>query len=127
MSYPRFLTEEECGLIQQAAEHWLRLGDVEFNAGEYAAALLAVSELRDPACARTDIATLDSTILLEVPGELAAVAITLVRPAEEDLLGGRVSILSDLGLACVGQVIGSEVRVPHGLAKFVGLADRVEA
>jgi hypothetical protein len=35
---PRFLTQEEAGLIQQGAEHWPRLRDVEINAGEYAGA-----------------------------------------------------------------------------------------
>jgi hypothetical protein len=123
MSYPRFLTHEEAGLIQHAAEHWLRLREVEFNAGEYAAALLALSEFREKGCARQDVATLDRTLLLEVPGEQEPVPITLVRPADEDLWRGRVSILGDLGLACIGKVLGSEVRIPHGLAKIVGFVD----
>jgi transcription elongation GreA/GreB family factor len=124
MSWPRFLTREEAGIIEEAAELWLRLRDIEYNAGEDAATLLARSELRDEDCARQDIATLDRTILLSVPGEGDPIPITLVRPPDEDLWRGRVSLLSDLGLACIGQVLGSEVRIPHGRAKFVGFARR---
>jgi transcription elongation GreA/GreB family factor len=121
---PRFLTQEETGLIEEDAVHWLRLGDVEVNAGEYALALLALSQLREPRCARQDIATLDRTILLQVPGEQEPVPLTLVRPRDEDLWRGRVSVLSDLGLACIGQVLGSEVRIQRSLAKLVGFVDR---
>jgi transcription elongation GreA/GreB family factor len=120
----RFLTPEEAGLIEQAAERWLRMRDVEFNAGEYAATVLARSVLRDEQCPRKDVATLDRPILLEVPGEHAPIPITIVRPAHEDLCEGRVSILSELGLACIGQVLGGEVRIPHGVATLVGFVDQ---
>lgn len=120
MNQARFLTPEEARLIQDAAERWLRLRDVEFNAGEDAAALLAAAQVRAEHCAREDIATLGRTLLLAVAGEPEAVAITLVRPQEEDLWSGRVSVLSDLGLACLGQVQGSEIRLPHGVARLVG-------
>lgn len=30
----RFLTREEAAFVRDAAEHWLRLREVEFNAGE---------------------------------------------------------------------------------------------
>jgi transcription elongation GreA/GreB family factor len=122
MSAARWLTAEEAGLIRAAAEHWLRLGEVEFNAGEAAASLLALAEVRPERCGREDLATLDRTILLEVPGENEAIPITIVRPGDEDLSRGCVSILSDLGLACIGQVVGSAIRVPHGVATFVGHA-----
>jgi transcription elongation GreA/GreB family factor len=124
MNNRRFLTLEEAGLIEQAAEHWLRMRDVEFNAGEYAATVLARSVLRDEQCARQDVATLDRAILLDVPGEQAPIPITIVRPPHEDLCAGRVSILSDLGLACIGQVLGGEVRIAHGVAKLVGFCGR---
>jgi transcription elongation GreA/GreB family factor len=115
----RLLTHEEARVIQEAAEGWLRLREVEFNAGEYAAAVLAGSTLRDAACTRRDIASLGATIFLDVPGEPEPIPITLVRPGEEDLWRGRVSLLSDLGLACIGQERGSSVRIPHGLARIV--------
>lgn len=102
---------------------WLRLLEVQFNAGAEAAALLARAELREPGCARRDIATLDRTILLQVPGHPAPVPLTLVRPADEDLSRGRVSVTGELGLACIGQVRGSHVMLPQGLARFVGFAD----
>lgn len=122
----RYLTYEEAGLVEQAAERWLRLRDVEFNAGEEAAALIARCQLREPGCARRDIATLDSRILLEVPGHAAPVPLTLVRPEDEDLLEGRVSLLGALGLPIIGQVVGSHVTLPQGLARFVGF-DHAEA
>lgn len=76
----RFLTLEEARLLGDAAERWLRLRDVEFNAGEYAAALLAAAQVRAEHCEREDIATLGRTLLLAVPGEADAIPITLVRP-----------------------------------------------
>jgi regulator of nucleoside diphosphate kinase len=124
VSHCRYLTFEEAALVQRAAEDWLRLRDVEFNAGEHAAALLVAAVIREEGCPRRDIASLDRTILLEVSGEPEPIPITLVRPREEDLWCGHVSLLSDLGLACIGQVLASEIRVPHGLARFVGFADR---
>jgi transcription elongation GreA/GreB family factor len=119
----RYLTLEEAALIEEAVERWLRMRDVEFNAGEWAAALLAEAHLRDPGCRRRDIASLGRSILLEVPHEAEPAAITLVRPGEEDPRHGRVSILSDVGLACIGQVVCSEIRLPHGTATFIGFAD----
>ena len=120
MDDPCFLTLEEARLLGDAAERWLRLRDVEFNAGEYAASLLAAAQVRADHCVREDIATLGRTLLLAVPGEPEAIPITLVRPQEEDLWSGRVSVLSDLGLACLGRVQGSAVRIPHGVARLVG-------
>ncbi|MBC5783699.1 hypothetical protein H8N03_12145 [Ramlibacter sp. USB13] len=116
----RYLTHEEAGLVEEAAEQWLRMRDVEFNAGEEAAALIARCQLREPGCERRDVATLDRTILLEVPGHPAPVPLTLVRPQDEDLWQGRVSLLGELGLPIIGHVVGSHVRLPQGLARFVG-------
>lgn len=123
MNPSRYLTREEANLIQAAAEAWLRLRDIEFNAGECAAALLANAVLRDTGCERRDVASLGRGLLLEVPGEPDAVPIRLVRPQDENLGQGDVSILSDLGLAFVGRLIGSEVRIPHGMARLIGFAE----
>ncbi|MBC5784603.1 GreA/GreB family elongation factor [Ramlibacter sp. USB13] len=120
MNTNRYLTADEAVLIQNAAERWLRVRDIEFNAGEDAAALLAASHIREPHCAREDVAALGRTLLLEIPGEAEPIPITLVRPQDEDLWRGRVSVLSDLGLACIGQVLGSHIRIPHGVARLVG-------
>jgi transcription elongation GreA/GreB family factor len=116
----RYLTYEEAGLVEQAAEQWLRLRDVEFNAGEEAAALIARCQLREPGCTRRDIATLDSRILLKVQGHPSPVPLTLVRPEDEALLEGRVSLLGELGLPLIGQVVGSRITLPQGVARFVG-------
>jgi transcription elongation GreA/GreB family factor len=123
MRTTRLLTLEEAAVIEEAAEKWLRMRDVEFNAGEWAADLLAEAELRSPDCRRRDIASLGRSILLEIAGELEPECITLVRPGEEDPRAGRVSILGDIGLACIGQVVCSEIRLPHGTATFIGFAD----
>lgn len=124
MKQARFLTPEEAGLVEQAAEQWLRMRDVEINAGEDAAALVAAAHLRAHDCTRDDIAALGRTILLAVPGEPEPVPITLVRPRDEDLWRGRVSVLSELGLACLGHVRGSTIRMPHGHARLVGIVGR---
>lgn len=123
MNPRRLLTVEEAALIEEAAERWLRMRQFEFNAGESAAALLAQAQLRPEGCTRRDIASLGRALLLEIPGELEPRVLTLVRPQEEDLARGHVSILSDIGLACIGQVICSEIPTPRGSARFIGFAD----
>lgn len=124
MKHARCLSHEEALVIEQAAESWLRLRDVEFNAAEYAAALLAGAVLREEGCEREDVASLGRTMLLKVPGEPEVIPIRLVRPEDEDLRRGHVSVLSELGLASIGKTVGSEVRIPHGRARLVGFADR---
>jgi hypothetical protein len=123
MNGPRLLTLEEAAMLEAAAERWLRMGDVEFNDGELAARLLASFAMRGAACMRRDIASLGRSILLDVPWQWEPVCITLVRPEEEDLDQGHVSILSDVGLACVGLVVCSQVDLPDGRATFIGFAD----
>lgn len=119
----RFLTAEEASIVSHAAERWLRLRDVELNPGEQAAALLSVAVVRCDTCERTDIASIGRTMLLRVPGEAGPVEITLVRPVEEDLGRARVSILTELGLSCLGHVAGNLIRLPRGGAKFIGIKD----
>jgi transcription elongation GreA/GreB family factor len=119
----RYLTTSEAQLIQRAAEDWLRVRDIEFNAGETAAAVLCHAVLRQEGCTRDDIASLGRTVLLATAHEREPVAIVLVRPEEEDRWSGRVSVLSDLGLACIGQVRGSEIRIPHTVARLVGFGE----
>ncbi len=75
MSARRFLIHEEAQLIAEAAKAWLRLRDIQINAGEHAAAVLYVPQLRDNGCGRVDVASLGSTLLLEVAGEPGPVAI----------------------------------------------------
>ncbi len=119
----RFLTAEEASIVSHAAERWLRLRDVELNPGEQAAALLSVAVVRCDTCERTDIASIGRTMLLRVPGEASPVEITLVRPVEEDLGRAHVSILTELGLSCLGHVAGNLIRLPRGGAKFIGIKD----
>ena len=55
----------------------------------------------------------------------APVPLTLVHPQDEDLVEGRVSLLGALGLPIIGQVIGSQVILPQGVARFIGF-DRAQ-
>ena len=58
-----------------------------------------------------------SAVYLSAPG----------RPRDEDLWRGRVSVLGELGLACIGHLRGSRIRIPHGVATLVGFADGAPA
>lgn len=119
----RLLTREEAALVDRAAEHWLRVRDVEFNAGEEAVRLLVAMALRRADCTRRDIATLGRRLVLRPARAPATLSYTLVRPEEEDLHRARVSLLSDLGLASIGHVVGGRVELPSGGATLVAIAD----
>ena len=123
MNDRRILTIEEADLLQEAAERWLRLRDVELNPGECAAAIVAGSELQRGDSPRRDVASLGRTIMLEVPGRIAPVLITLVRPGDHDHARGHMSILSDIGLACIGRHVASKFYTPLGNATLIGFAD----
>jgi hypothetical protein len=103
----RFLTSEEATLLSQAAEHWLRLGDVELNPGEHVLKLLRNAAVRPKACPREDIASLNWTLELALPDDPAPQELTLVCPGDADLSLARVSVLTLLGLNFVGRVVGS--------------------
>lgn len=106
MNNARFLTPEEATLLSDAAEHWLRLGDVELNPGEYVLQLLLKATVRPLTCAREDIASLNWTVAVELPGCDALKELTLVCPEEADMSRGRVSVLTALGLSFIGRVVG---------------------
>jgi hypothetical protein len=117
----RLLTPQEAAIVAQATELWLRLREVEFNPAEQGATLLSTALLRSDTCRRRDIATLGCTLLLQPDCGGGVVELALVLPADQDLKRGHVSILSPLGLACLGQVNGNVMQLPHGSARLVGL------
>lgn len=119
----RFLTNEEAALLSQAAEHWLRLGDVELNPGEHVLKLLRNAAVRPKACPREDIASLNWTLKLALPDDEEPQELTLVCPADADLSLARVSVLTLLGLSFVGRVVGSvaPLQWAGGSAKVVRL------
>lgn len=112
MSGARFLTAEEAALLSHAAEHWLRLRDVELNPGEYVHELLSGATLRPSKCSREDIASINWTMDVQLSGCSAPKEVTLVSPGDADISLGRVSVLTLIGLNFVGRVVGSVAQIP---------------
>lgn len=112
MTATRLLTTGEATFLSEAAEQWLRLRDVEVNLGEVALKVLRAATLRPVCCQRRDIASVNWTIDAQFPGENASVALTLVPPASADLVRGRVSLLSAMGLALIGHALGAVAQLP---------------
>lgn len=111
MNGARFLTAEEATLLSHAAEHWLRLRDVELNPGEYVLELLSSATLRPSECRREGIASINWTMALDLPGCGTLREMTLVRPGDADISLGRVSVLTLIGLNFVGRVVGSVAQI----------------
>jgi transcription elongation GreA/GreB family factor len=123
MNDVRFLTSEEAVLLSDAAENWMRLRDVELNPGEYLLQLLSGATVRPRKCAREDIASLNWTMAVELPGYGEPKELTLVSPKDADISFGRVSVLSLLGLSFIGRVVGSvaQIELASGLSKKASL------
>lgn len=112
MKPARLLTTGEATLLSTAAEHWLRLRDVEINLGELALKVLCVATVRPAGCQRRDIASVNWTIDTQFPGARTPVPLTLVHPGAADIARGRVSVLSAIGLALIGHALGAVAQLP---------------
>jgi transcription elongation GreA/GreB family factor len=112
MTFARLLTIAEANALSTAAEHWLRLRDVEINLGEVALEVLRAATMRMADCPRQDIASVNWTVDAKLPGTNNPVSLTLVCPTAEYLRSGQVSLLSALGLALIGHALGAVARLP---------------
>jgi regulator of nucleoside diphosphate kinase len=108
----RYLTAKESMQLSRTAERLLRLADVEFNLGEHVLALLKQATFRQTDCKRDDIASIDSTVRIQMMGCSDQLEFTLVWPEDADPASRRVSILTPLGLSFLGRTVGAVVRVP---------------
>ena len=112
MKTARLLTTGEATLLSDAAEHWLRLRDVEINLGELALKVLRAATLRPAGCQRRDIASVNWTIDTQFPGARTPISLTLVNPGAADITRGRVSVLSAIGSALIGHALGAVAQLP---------------
>ena len=111
MNDHRLLTAEEAALLCQTAERWLRRGEHELNLGERAAKLLARATVRPEACDRSDIASVDSSLEVELWNCKDLLQFTLVRPQDADTQLRRISFLTAFGLSFIGLSVGTVTRV----------------
>lgn len=85
--------------------------------------LLSGATVRPRKCARDDIASLNWTMAVELPGYSEPKELTLVSPGDADISCGRVSVLTLLGLSFIGRVVGSvtQIQLASGLPKKASL------
>lgn len=123
MNGARYLTVEESRLLSRTAERLLRLADVELNLGEHVLKVLTQATLRQAGCRREDIASINSTVKIQMLGCSDQLEFTLVCPRDADPALRRVSILTPLGLSFLGRAVGAVVRVPlaSGHSRFASL------
>jgi regulator of nucleoside diphosphate kinase len=121
----RYLTVEESRLLSRTAERLLRLADVELNLGEHVLKVLRQATLRQTGCRREDIASINSTVKIQMLGCSDQLEFTLVCPRDADPASRRVSILTPLGLSFLGRAVGAVVRVPlaSGYSRFASLVE----
>lgn len=123
MNGARFLTVDESMMLSRTAERLLRLADVELNLGEHVLRLLRQATLRQTSCKRKDLASINSTVKIQMLGCSDHLEFTLVCPRDADPASRRVSILTPLGLSILGRAVGAVVPIPlaSGDSRFARL------
>lgn len=103
MKNQRILKQNDAAILSRLAEQLLRVGDVEFNAGEELQDMIATSKILATNTERKDCAALYSTVTYTPANIDDKRTLTIVCPHEANLQLARVSVLSPIGLALIGR------------------------
>jgi regulator of nucleoside diphosphate kinase len=78
--------------------------------------ILDLARVVDPEKVPGNVVTMNSRVLYEDVSTLEKGTVTVVYPADADPSGGRISVLSPVGAALLGETEGGEVELPlpHG-------------
>lgn len=105
MKNQRYLTQNDAALLSKLAEHLLRLGEMEFNAGEEIVDMISTSTIFPADVQRKDCVSLYSTVTYARVNSDDRHSITIVVPQDANLQLARISALTPIGLALIGRKI----------------------
>ncbi|RJG02443.1 GreA/GreB family elongation factor [Noviherbaspirillum sedimenti] len=111
MEIKRYLTQHDAAILCKLAESLLRLGEVDFNAGEMLLEILATSIILPEQVQKKDHVALFSevTYCSINPDTMDSIVLVSPQDANQDL--ARVSVASPIGLALIGHRVKSIVKV----------------
>ncbi len=105
MKNQRYLTQNDAALLSKLAEHLLRLGETEFNAGEEIVDMIATSTIFPADVQRKDCVSLYSTVTYATLNSDDQRSITIVAPQDANPQLARISALTPIGLALIGRKV----------------------
>ncbi len=87
--------------------------------------ILDLARVVNPGEVPANVVTMNSRVLYEDVHTHEQGTVTIVYPADADPAGGRISVLSPVGAALLGESEGNEVELPlpHGQTRRIRIAD----
>ena len=121
MKSERYLTQYDASILCKLAESLLRLGEVDFNAGEKLLEILSTSIILPEHVRKKDHVSLFSEVSYTGIDPDTSESVVLVCPQDAQHALARVSVVSPIGLALIGQHVNSIVNVtlPFGAVHHV--------
>ena len=112
MKNERCLTQNDAAALSHLAEHLMRLGEVEINAGEQLVDIIATSTILPGDVQRKGHVSLHASVSyapLNNSADKRTVIIVCPRDADPQL--ARISVLTPIGLALIGKKVLSSIEV----------------
>ena len=103
MKNQRILKQNDAAILSRLAEQLLRLGEVEFNAGEELRDMISTAKILATGTERKDCVALYSTVTYAPANIDDRRSLTIVCPHEANPQLAHVSVLSPIGLALIGR------------------------
>ncbi|MFJ7566279.1 GreA/GreB family elongation factor [Herminiimonas sp. NPDC097707] len=125
MKNQRYLTQNDASILSKLAEHLLRLGEVEINAGEELIDIISTSVILPINAPRKDCVSLYSTVSYSPYNSDEKRSITIVCPQDANPQLALISTLTPIGLALIGRKISStvEVELPSNRVEKIKILD----
>ncbi|MNK04288.1 nucleoside diphosphate kinase regulator [compost metagenome] len=111
MKNERYLTQNDAATLSRIAEHLLRMGEVEINAGEQLIDIIATSIILPVDVQRKGYVTLYSTVSYSPVESEEVRQLTIVCPQDANPQLALISALTPIGLALIGRKALSTVEV----------------
>ncbi|MNR76128.1 nucleoside diphosphate kinase regulator [compost metagenome] len=111
MKNERYLTQNDAATLSRIAEHLLRMGEVEINAGEQLIDIISTSTILPVGVQRKGYVTLYSNVSYTPVGTEDVRTLTIVCPQDANPQLALISALTPIGLALIGRKALSTVEV----------------
>ncbi|MES2024408.1 MAG: GreA/GreB family elongation factor [Pseudomonadota bacterium] len=126
MKNERYLTQNDAAALSHLAEHLMRLGEVEINAGEQLVDIIATSTILSSNVQRKGHISLHASVTYApVNNEEDKRTVSIVCPREADPQLARISVLTPIGLALIGRKVLNtiEVALPSNRVEKIKVLD----
>lgn len=111
MKNERYLTQNDAATLSRIAEHLLRMGEIEINAGEQLLDIISTSIILPVDVQRKGYVTLYSTVTYAPVDSDEERKLTIVCPQDANPQLALISALTPIGLALIGRKALTTVEV----------------